>query len=375
MGGNALNKVIASRINLEQYNRVKKDLEEKFNQYLQLEFTLDVPGKIDFGDVDMLYMVKFTDSNEFDTSKLDIFQLISQIYNPVEIVSNGPVCSFAYCLNNLDGLNDEYFQVDLIKVENLPMSKFYFSYGDLGGIIGRMTQHKSITFGSKGLWVSPGKKTITKFLSGHQSDLDLDLDLKTDKEQIIKSILPNIILTNEPEQICKFIGLDWDKWVKGFENIQEIFEWVKKSKWFNSNSFRALDYEHRHRAISRPMYQEFLKYIFPDEQNFTIEKANSLNYINNNLQLESLEYFGKTHVLSNEIIGVKKRLVRKNKFSGKKFLDLGIESKQIKKFLEEFKLYIQNMSGMDFDAWLDVNNSEIIDGIINEFVNITIAKK
>ena len=364
MGGNALNKVIASRINLEKYIQVKKDLEEKFNQYLELEFTIDVPGKIDFGDIDMLYIVKNKTDNDnnkwnIDLHNFDLTQLINQIYTPVEIVLNGPVCSFAYYLDSVD----KYFQVDLINVDNLPMSRFYFSYGDLGGIIGRLTQHKSITYGSKGLWVHPNQEIINKFLS--ISELSLEIS----KEQIIKSILPNIILTNDPEQICIYLGLDWNKWIRGFENKEEIFEWVKSSTWFNSDSFRALDYEHRHRVNSRPMYQEFLKFIFVDEPNFTIENGNSSKYINSNLQLESLDYFSKTHILAEEILEVQRRLLRKNKFSGKKFLDLGIESKQIKKYLEEFKLYIESTFELDFEIWLDISNSEVIDKNINEFLS------
>ena len=364
MGGHALNKVIASRINLEQYHKVKSDLEEKFSHYLKLEFTIDVPGKIDFGDVDMLYMVKsINNGNDLnaDIKDFDIVQLINQIYNPVEIVANGPVCSFAYYLD--EGV-DTYFQVDLIKVEDLPMSRFYFSYGDLGGIIGRMTQHKSITYGSRGLWVHPNQETLGKFLSTNQLDLQVNISM----DSIIKSIQPNIILTNKPDKICEYIGLDWDKWVIGFSSKQEIFEWIKSSSWFRLDSFRALDYEHRHRVNSRPMYQEFFKYIFANEPNFTIEKGNSSKYINNNFQLESLEYFEKSNELKKEIIEIEKRLLRKEKFSGKKFLDLGIESKQIKKYLEDFKLYIETTFKLDFETWLDINMFEEIDKIIDEFV-------
>jgi hypothetical protein len=369
MGGHALNKVIASRINLEQYNKVKKDLEEKFGNYLELEFIIDVPGKIDFGDVDILYMVKkniksenLVTNNSF-TNNFDIVQLINQIYNSVEIVLNGPVCSFAYKLvnDNEQIETNKYFQVDLIYVEDLPMSRFYFSYGDLGGIIGRLTQHKSLTYGSKGLWVNPNQETISKFLSRNQ------ISLQVDSEVIKKSFIPNIILTNKPEKICEYLGLEWDKWLNGFNSKLEIFEWIKKSSWFKKDYFRALDYEHRHRVNYRPMYQEFLKYIFTDEPNFSIEKGNSLNYINQNLQIEALEYFNKINILTEEIIQIEKRLIRKEKFSGKKFLELGIESRQIKKYLDNFKLYVETEYKIDFENWLDSNESMEIDRVINVF--------
>jgi hypothetical protein len=368
MGGNALNKVIASRINLEQYEKIKKDLESKLNQFIQLEFTIDVPGKVDFGDIDILYMFKNNNDNQdikrdnqdIKQDNQDIVKLIEQIYSPIEIVPNGPVCSFAYYLDTID----KYFQVDLIKVNNLPMSRFYFSYGDLGGIIGRITQHKCITFGSDGLRISPNQETISKFLSLGK----LKLDLQITQEQITQSILPNIILTNKPDEICTFIDLDWNKWVGGFDSKQEIFEWIRNSKWFNLDSFRALNCEHRRRANSRPMYQEFLKFIFADEPEFTIEKSNSLKYVN--MQLESLDWFGKTHILVEEILEVQVRLLRKNKFSGKKFLDLGIGSKQIKKYLEDFKSYVESESKTNFEIWLDTNEPELIDKTIGEFLNI-----
>jgi hypothetical protein len=116
MGGNALKKVIASRINLEEYIMVKRDLKEKLNQYLQLEFTIDVPGKIYFGDVDMLYMIKEPITGKIaNISNFNISQVINDIFNPIEIVLHGPVCSFAYKLDN-ETEPYKYFQVDLIHV-------------------------------------------------------------------------------------------------------------------------------------------------------------------------------------------------------------------------------------------------------------------
>ena len=324
-----------------------------------------------------------SDSEITNKNNFDIVQLINHLYNPVEIVLNGPVCSFSYKLDNKDvesdikdlkpDINDlkpdKYFQVDLIRVEDLPMSIFYFSYGDLGGIIGRLTQHKSLTFGSKGLWIKPNQETIEKILS------DSQIELQFDNEIIKKSIIPNIILTNKPDKICEYLGLEWDKWVNGFNSKQEIFEWVTKSPWFKQDYFRALDYEHRHRANLRPMYQEFIKFIFADEPNFSIEKGNSSKYINLNKQSEALKYFDKVDIFKEEIVEIEKRLLRKEKFSGKKFLELGIESKHIKKYLEDFKLYIESEYKNDFENWLDSNKSDEIDKVIGIFMKKLYEKK
>lgn len=101
------------------------------------------------------------------------------------------------------------------------MSKFYFSYGDIGGIIGRLTQYKSIIYGSKGLWVCPNQKTINKILSMGK------INLQTSQKLIAKSIQSNIFLTNKPDEICKFIDLDWETWTNGFGSKEEIFIWLK----------------------------------------------------------------------------------------------------------------------------------------------------
>ncbi len=161
MGGNALKKVIASRINLIQYNKIKTQLIEKFTGHLDIEFVIDVPNKQDFGDIDVLYTL---DNSLSETKNLNIINLIKLLFNPVEIVHNGPVVSFAYELDKFDKLDEldgsditnksveivqsnnitntstyfqpiyfqpTYFQVDLILCQDIRMSRVYFCYGDL----------------------------------------------------------------------------------------------------------------------------------------------------------------------------------------------------------------------------------------------------
>jgi hypothetical protein len=113
MGGNAIKKVKISRINLSNYNKIKKLLfhictfnkpsfenvmsgncaidlcngVNNLSKYINVDFIYDVPGKNDFGDIDVLYM-----SND----KVNIKDLLIKLYNPEEIVVNGDVTSFAY---------------------------------------------------------------------------------------------------------------------------------------------------------------------------------------------------------------------------------------------------------------------------------------
>ena len=94
-------------------------------------------------------------------------------------------------------------------IKDIHMSGFYYSYGDLGGIIGRLTQHKFVIYGENGLWINPNQETVDNLISTKQ------INLQIDKEIINKAIIPKIILTNNPEEICQYLGLDWLKWMDG----------------------------------------------------------------------------------------------------------------------------------------------------------------
>lgn len=382
MGGKALKKVKASRIGLEQYVQIKNDLMEKLNKYFQIEFVIEVPNKTDFGDVDVLYdmtdfsnLTKSDEHNSFQSDKITIDQIILREFNPVEIVMSGPVCSFAYKFINASEENNstQYFQVDLIQTKNIEMSRFYFSYGDLGGIIGRIFQHNCLTFGSEGLRVHPNVETIYEYITKYYSCVEkhiANLNHNIKLEQISKGQFEKIYLSTNPKEICDVLELNWNKWVEGFNNTNEIYNWICNSPWFNLDYFRALDCEHRHRASSRPMYQDFLKYIFTmaGEPNFTIECANSSKYLNKNCQLSLLIRFSKLPELQLQIENEYKRLERKEKFSGKIFLDGGISQKNMKNCLNEFNAYIEQKYLINFNEWLDANSAKLISDEVDNFI-------
>ena len=131
-----------------------------------------------------------------------------------------------------------------------------------------------------------------------------------------------------------------------------------------------MSHAHRQRANRRPMYQEFIRYISKNEfdKNFSIEKGNSLNYFNINLQLESIIYFNKQNLLKNMIDKSHEDLIRKKKFNGKKFIELGIKDKDISIYIEKFKKMIEIEYNMNFQKWLDKNDSKTIDLILNNFI-------
>jgi hypothetical protein len=258
--------------------------------------------------------------------------LIIKLFNPEEIVINGNVISFSY----------DKFQIDLIKApkEKYIMYDFYLSYGDLGSIIGRITNYYGMKFGHAGLWMNLLENTI---------DPRFDINFQT--------IITKIELTNDPKEICEFFDFEYEFWEKGFNTKQEIIEFITKSKYFTPEIFANLNYDHRDRAKLRPFYKEFLSYINIDFD--SIQKASlTKSEIGINYQNESIKYFKKEKELEDIINQIKKNKERKDKFNGKHLIELGIEPKQINKIMTDFKLFIEKK--IKFDEWVDENSKEDI---------------
>lgn len=329
MGGNSIKTVPISRINLETYNALKNKITKDISQYVKLDFPYQIPNKIDFGDIDILY-----ETNE----KVNFIKLIIDLYNPVEIVPNGQVISISYLINS------EYYQVDFLKCKNLNMSKFFYSYGDLGGVIGTISKKYSIGFG-EGLWCNINKKLINEY-SGNE----------------IEDYTPSkIILSENPIEICKYLNLDYEKWILGFETKESIFEWVTSSSLFHKDIFLNLNILEKRKNNIRPFYKDFIEYIFNENKCKEKEPINIYNK-----QLEALKYFNKIELLDKLIEKNNIKNSRKKKFNGHKFMKYGFMKEDIGICILEFKKYINKkydkVNNMDFfNIWLDCNNEEIID--------------
>ena len=335
MGGKAIKKVLISRIKLENYNKIKKDIFDILTEYIKLDSIREVPNKIDFGDLDIIYK-----ANE----NIDLRKLIIDIYNPEEIVVNGTVMSISYYFKSLD----EYYQVDFIKCQNLEMSYFFFSYGDVGGIIGTITKFYGISFG-EGLFCNISKEIIELH----------------DKNGIENFCNFKIELTTDPKEICTYLNLDYKKWCNGFDSKEEIFNWIISSSWFHKDIFINLNNHQKHQKNTRPLYKEFNDFIFDESR---LLSNNELK--KENRQLETLVYFNKIELLNNFIILHKKNNDKKNKFNGRKFIKYGYEGKDIGNIMNTFKKYIHEKYNIDFNSWVDINYEGLIDNEINIFINI-----
>ena len=209
MGGKALKNVKCIRIDRRSYETIKNDVISKLNKYFNVESLIELPEKESFGDIDLLY----EDNNK------NVLEIVKKEFNPKDIKINGPCISFSYYV-----INDDYFQIDLINVDNLEIAKFYMSYGDLGSILGLIVKKNNLTFGHIGLSV-----------------------LYEDEK---------IILIDDPIKICNFLNLDYNKYKNRFSSKEEIFKWILDCKYFKKEYFDVNKFngDNRKRYLIRPFF-------------------------------------------------------------------------------------------------------------------------
>lgn len=337
MGGNALKNVNTVRVSDEQYNKIKKDVLNKLKDMITCKTVIETPNKTDYGDLDVLYLSK---------PDINILEIINKIFNPKDYTHSGDVLSFSYQIDD-----NQYFQIDMIKCKNLEMCDFYYSYGDLGGIIGTLAKHYGLTYGFNGLWINLNEETIKNYVEQYK--------IKDINEQVYNICQDKIILETDPKSICEELNLDYNKWLNKFNSKEEIFEWICKSNLFDKNIFKILNYANRYRLSKRNMYQEFIEYLNLDET----KKSKSQN-----LQLSYIEKYNKIDELHNIVMKFNNIFKRKQKFNGKKFMKYNVSGKEIGEYITKFTLYIETKYNSEFNIWLDINNEELVDTEINNYV-------
>lgn len=261
MGGNALNKygIITDRKSTEDFYRISDILRKKIEQDLNVETFVPFfyREKESHGDIDLLIKM----DSKYINSKIDIRDYIKKTFNVEHINSNGGVYSFAY----------ENFQIDFIPMKELywETSKIYFSWDPLNNIIGK-TFHK---FGLS--WGWDGLKYKYRNFNGI---VDEDILISTD----IKKILD-------------FGGYDYERYLLGFNSLEEIFNYIIDSKYFNSDTFQmdSLTRIDRKRNKRRKTYKQFLSYI--NEKN--IIKNYIFNENKNDYLILINDYFKESNLI------------------------------------------------------------------------------
>lgn len=229
MGGNALS-YNSVRLTKKNYERVAAQVVARLksaypdNRVYAIE---SYRSKADFGDLDVL-----VESTGYDPL------VAAQAIGGVEVVRNGPVTSVGLAVRpEIAELNGNVFQVDLIKMEPeaFDFASRYFRFSDMGNLVGRIAHAMFTSFRHDGL--------MFYFRDG---------DYK----------FREIVLTRDYSRALAFLGYDPSRYEQGFDDLEEIFQYVASTPLFNRDIYllENRNAQSRVRDRKRPTYNAFLSW-------------------------------------------------------------------------------------------------------------------
>lgn len=250
MGGHALKNVATQRLSRADFDRVAHHvvavLRASFPQ-AQVQVIPAYGEKADFGDLDVLVS---SEGLQADGGGDALKALVTTAFHARELVKNGNVLSF----DHRDTTDQTVgFQVDVI---TMPDAEYafalnYFSFNDLGNLIGRTAHKAGLSFGHDGLWYP-----------------------LRDGDYLFRHVL----VTRDFDAALSFLGYDPVRFHQGFARLDEVFAYVGGSAYFNRDIFllENRSYKARVRDRKRKTYMEFLDwaedrpdlpaYVYPEDR-------------------------------------------------------------------------------------------------------------
>lgn len=235
MGGNALKNVKTSRLSAEVFH----PLAAKLTALLREEFGARaevIPAyteKADFGDLDLIVEQEKVLVPGDGYAALRAFAERHGFAR--QFSANGSVLSYDHRFSSEDDIG---FQVDLIitPASEIDAALSYFSFNDLGNLIGRSAHKMGFKYGHLGL--------LYPFRDGDH-------------------LFKTLEVTSSTDEALSFIGYDPARFHQGFNNLPEIFDYVTGSRYFNPAIFLLENRNHtsRVRDSKRKTYSAFLEHI------------------------------------------------------------------------------------------------------------------
>jgi len=80
------------------------------------------------------------------------------------------------------------------------------------------------------------------------------------------------MISKNPAKTYEFLGFDYEKYLEGFDDVEDIFAYVVSSKYFNPKIFEyeQLNHQNRTRNKKRKNYELFLQYVKDNPKHMTI---------------------------------------------------------------------------------------------------------
>lgn len=238
MGGNALASFGSTRCSRDVALQMLDDFQARFAKITghlgsaaRVEPIAAYRLKPDFGDLDVL-----VDSRVFQfMPPQTVVEALNNTYGlALPWVKNGPVLSVGLPLPS----DDQCLQLDLIST---PAAEFefslgYFSWNDMGNLVGRVAHKMGLKFGHNGLWLPMRDGT---------------------------NLHDELLVTRDFERALSFLGFDAARWREGFDSLDDIYQFVASGERFNPDLYPLEHRNHtaRVRDKKRPVYMGFLQWI------------------------------------------------------------------------------------------------------------------
>lgn len=308
MGGRALLQagIETKRIDRDSFYKLYDELEPKLQTiYNKVQLIPFYRTKETFGDMDILVSEPKEDLGIRGAN--DFRLLFQKLFNPKAIIHNGNVWSF----------DQDNFQVDIIKTKPKywDTTLTYYSYNDLGNLMGRIARRLGFRYGHYGL------KGVYKSKYGFN-----------DYEFFISDDIPKIF---------EFLGFYYDEFKLGFDTLEDIFEYVIDSDYFDPNIFayENLDHTNRVRNKKRDSYQKFIEYISVD--NFEVSEFEGKDYHFERARIMFGEDL-KNQIETFKVYDEQLNKIRQ-KFNGNIVMDITkLQGKELGEFISLFKNNIPN---------------------------------
>lgn len=272
--------------------------------------------KKDFGDLDVAFEIKEGWNIPWRSKIEELFGFPPH--------RNGNCISFPY----------EGFQVDILLFESevFDIAQVYYAY-ESGNGMGRVADKLDFSYGHRGLY--------------------LQVPLDYFNARLPKHEYREILVSRDPAAIFAYLGFDYDRFLKGFRNFEEMARWIADSYYFNPEifAFESLNSINRVRNKKRPVYAAFVEWCKSQPRKALIPPK---GYILKQIASARSD-------IQEEIAKVRAELIlsekRRAKFNGNQVRDLlGLEDKALGDFIKEFKkAHVVNGS---FEEWLDAHSGE-----------------
>lgn len=224
MGGNALKPLETRRVPASEYESLTQEVLAQLKSLFP-NAVFWVPKayhkKESFGDIDIVGHSLPEDHQDIVISKMQ----------PKAHFKNSNVLSFEF----------KMVQVDLIHIQkdHAHFTYRYFCYNDLGGLLHVLSKRLGFYIGQAGLV--------------YKCHLD------EDKNQL----LDTIVVSHDFDATLQFMGLSPERYAQGFETLEDIFQFVSSSRYFDPKAFlfENRNAHDRFRDQKRATYMKFLEWI------------------------------------------------------------------------------------------------------------------